>query len=153
VEEVPETGRPPEGIPHLPPLSEFDAGFLVGILVGEGHFGGDGRQPQVTLRMHADHGAVFGWLAARIPGSRVYGPYHHGGRHYYQWMARGGALRDQLLPILERRLRPEHSARVWERYLAMRHAYGLGRASDGRGALGRPVGVPDEGPDGQTSTG
>src|SRR5262245_24853141 len=34
------------------PLDDFSIGFLLGLLVGEGHFGGDGRQPQVTLRMH-----------------------------------------------------------------------------------------------------
>ena len=62
-------------------LTEFDAGFLVGLLVGEGHFGGDGRQPQVTLRMHTDHVAVFEWLMVHVPGGRLYGPYHHGGRH------------------------------------------------------------------------
>ena len=74
-------------------ISDFDAGFLVGILVGEGHFGGDGRQPQVTLRMHVDHEALFRWLMARFPESRLYGPYDHSGRRYYQWMARGAFLR------------------------------------------------------------
>ena len=43
-------------------LSDFDRGLLVGLLVGEGHFGGDGKQPQVTLRMHTDHEALFRWL-------------------------------------------------------------------------------------------
>ncbi len=42
-----------------------------GILVGEGHFGGDGRQPQVTLRMHVDHEALFRWLDG--PVSRTAG--------------------------------------------------------------------------------
>jgi hypothetical protein len=82
-------------------LSEFDRGLLVGLLVGEGHFGGDGRQPQVTLRMHVRHERVFHWLEERIPQARLYGPYHHSGRHYYQWMARGKALVADLLPILE----------------------------------------------------
>jgi hypothetical protein len=116
------------------PLDSFDAGLLVGLLVGEGHFGGDGRQPQVTLRMHADHEALFRWLIDRLPGSRLYGPYDHGGRRYYQWMARGAFLRETLLPILERHLRPEHSGRVWERYQAMRRAYRLDRADDAREA-------------------
>ena len=75
--------------PGDPRQAAFDAGFLVGVLVGEGHFGGDGRQPQVTLRMHADHAALFRWLMERLPGSRLYGPYEHSGRRYYQWMARG----------------------------------------------------------------
>ena len=107
-------------------ISEFDAGFLLGVLVGEGHFGGDGRQPQVTLRMHTDHARVFAWLMARFPNSRLYGPYDHAGRRYFQWMARGSFLRDELVPILDRYLRPEHSQRVWERYVAMCRDYRLG---------------------------
>jgi hypothetical protein len=103
----------------------FDEGFLIGLLVGEGHFGGDGRQPQVTLRMHTQHEALFAWLVRRFPASRLYGPYHHGGRSYYQWMARGAFLRDELLPILRRRLRPELSGRAWERYRAMCRDYDL----------------------------
>lgn len=114
-------------------ISDFDAGILVGILVGEGHFGGDGRQPQVTLRMHSDHAALFEWLMERFPGSRLYGPYHHSGRHYYQWMARGRFLRDVLMPILRARLRPDHSLRVWERYEDMCRRYRLGPPEEGAG--------------------
>ena len=122
-----------DGSPPLPAagdrLDPVDAGFLVGILVGEGHFGGDGRQPQVTLRMHTDHEALFRWLMARFPDSRLYGPYDHSGRSYYQWMARGPFLRSTLLPILERHLRPEHSVRAWQRYQEMRQRYRLDPAA------------------------
>ena len=104
-------------------LPDFDEGFIVGLFVGEGHFGGDGRQPQITLRMHTDHEAVFLWLTDHLPG-RLYGPYLHGGRSYYQWMARGQALR-QLLPLFDRRLTPAHSRRVFERYQEMKRRYKL----------------------------
>lgn len=113
------------------PLSEFEAGFLVGVLVGEGHFGGDGRQPQVTLRMHTDHVALFEWLARRC-GGRLYGPYHHGGRSYYQWMARGAYLRERLVPLLDRLLTAELDGKAHARYLEMKRRYGLARsAADG----------------------
>jgi len=85
-------------------LDPFEEGFLLGILVGEGHFGGDGKQPQVTLRMHVRHERLFRWLLEKLPGSKLYGPYQHGGRNYYQWMVRGQSLREQLLPLLMRRL-------------------------------------------------
>ena len=111
--------------PELPPpLNEFEAGFLVGILIGEGHFGGDGRQPQITLRMHTDHAALFDWLARRC-GGRLYGPYHHAGRSYYQWMARGAFLRQRLLPLLDRRLTAELDGKAHTRYLEMKRRYGL----------------------------
>jgi hypothetical protein len=82
-------------------VTDFERGVLVGLLVGEGSFGGDGKQPQVTLRMHVRHEALFHWLLDRFPETRVYGPYHHGGRSYYQWMARGRALVEHILPLLE----------------------------------------------------
>jgi hypothetical protein len=81
-------------------LDDYTRGVLVGLLAGEGHFGGDGRQPQVTLRMHVRHERIFRWLASLFPASRLYGPYSHGGRHYFQWMARGAFLRDTLVPLI-----------------------------------------------------
>jgi hypothetical protein len=104
-------------------LSDFDRGVLVGLLVGEGSFGGDGKQPQVTLRMHTRHEALFRWLMERFPRTRLYGPYHHGGRSYYQWMARGRALVDDVLPILERGLSAEIDAHAAERFREMRDRY------------------------------
>src|SRR5436309_12286264 len=82
-------------------LSDFDRGVLIGLLVGEGSYGGDGKQPQVTLRMHVLHEAIFRWLVDRFPESRLYGPYHHGGRSYYQGMARGTTLVRNVLPVLD----------------------------------------------------
>ncbi len=87
-------------------LSDFDQGLVAGILMGEGSFGGDGKQPQVTLRLHVRHEALFHWLMERFPRTRLYGPYHHGDRSYYQWMARGTALVEDVLPILEAGITP-----------------------------------------------
>ena len=121
-----------EGVPDTAALGPVDAagasavdtGILVGVLIGEGHFGGDGKQPQVTLRMHTDHQALFEWILARF-GGKLYGPYHHGGRSYFQWMARGPFLRETLLPILEEHLRPELDAKSFARYRQMRERYEL----------------------------
>ncbi len=88
----------------MPDLTDFDRGVIVGLLIGEGSFGGDGRQPQITLRMHVRHEALFRWLMERFPAARLYGPYHHGGRSYYQWMARGRTLVRDVLPVLEEAL-------------------------------------------------
>jgi hypothetical protein len=107
------------------PITDFDLGFLIGILAGEGHFGGDGRQPEVTLRMHTRHERLFRWLESRFPGGRLYGPYHHGGRHYYQWMARGRYLRDNLAPLIAGRLE-ELDSYAAERFKKMCRDYGIG---------------------------
>lgn len=104
-------------------LTDFDRGVLVGVLIGEGSFGGDGRQPQVTLRMHVRHEALFRWLVERVPGSRLYGPYDHGGREYFQWMVRGRALVDELLPLLEPSLVAELDGHAAARLEAMLTRY------------------------------
>jgi hypothetical protein len=111
-------------------LTEFDAGFLVGLLVGEGHFGGDGRQPQITLRMHTRHVRLFEWLIDRVPQSKLYGPYDHGGRSYYQWMARGAVLRDELVPLLDHYLTDELDEWAHQRYVTMKDTYGLTGAGE-----------------------
>jgi len=110
--------------------TEFEIGVLVGILVGEGSFGGDGRQPQISLRMHTRHETLFSWLEDAFPGGRLYGPYHHGGRSYYQWMARGTFLRRVISPLLDRFLTPAIDEHAWSRYRAMKMRYGIGDYSD-----------------------
>ena len=104
-------------------LTPFERGVVVGLLVGEGSFGGDGKQPQVTLRMHVRHQKIFQWLTERFPETRLYGPYHHGGRSYYQWMARGRTLVKDVLPVLEQELLAELDDHASERLEAMLRRY------------------------------
>ncbi len=106
-----------------PQLTDAERGLVVGVLIGEGHFGGDGRYPHITLRMHIRHETLFHWLQKRFPRSRLYGPYHHGGRHYYQWMARGKALAEDVLPVVESVLTDEIDAHALERIREMRIKY------------------------------
>lgn len=104
------------------PLDDLSTGFFLGVMVGEGHFGGDGKQPQLTLRMHTRHERLFQWLERSFPGGRLYGPYNHGGRSYYQWMARGPYLREAIVPLFVKRfdLLDDH---VRERFLRMCRTY------------------------------
>lgn len=107
----------------MPDLSQFERGLVTGILIGEGSFGGDGKQPQITLRMHVRHEALFRWLLLRFPRTRLYGPYGHGGRSYYQWMARGRALVEDVLPVLEPALTDELDAYAAQRLRTMIERY------------------------------
>jgi len=104
-------------------LTDLERGILVGVLLGEGHFGGDGKTPQITLRMHVRHESLFRWLERRFPRARLYGPYDHGGRRYYQWMARGPALVEDVLPIVEAVLTDELDSHVARRVREMRAKY------------------------------
>ncbi|MGF1666371.1 MAG: hypothetical protein ACFCVC_08880 [Acidimicrobiia bacterium] len=103
-------------------LSDRDIGYFLGILAGEGHFGGDGRQPQITVRMHVRHERLFRWLEHQIPGGKLYGPYSHSDRHYFQWMTRGTYLRTEVAPLVHRNidLLDDHVA---GRFLAMCERY------------------------------
>jgi hypothetical protein len=102
-----------------------EAALLFGLLIGEGHFGGDGKQPHVVLRLHARHEPLFRWIAARWPQHKLYGPYHHGGRHYFQMMWRGDALRYGLMPWLESFPWERIDPHTYERYRSMKIRYGL----------------------------
>jgi len=117
--------------------TETEIGILLGVLIGEGHFGGDGRQPHVTLRMHTDHEALFRWIEAKFPGGKLYGPYHHGGRSYFQWMARGSFLRETLAPLLDEHLHADLDEKTFGRYRDMKNRYGLGASADGPDATAR----------------
>lgn len=106
-------------------LTDFDQGLLLGILIGEGHFGGDGKQAHVTLRMHTRSVRVFETMLRLFPASKLYGPYEHGGRSYYQWMARGEVLRNQLVPLLDTLPMAQIDEHAYGRYLDMKARYGL----------------------------
>jgi len=111
-------------------VNSFASGFILGLLVGEGHFGGDGRQPQVSVKMHARHEPLLRWLLQKIPGSKLYGPYRHAGRHYYQWMARGEALKNFLIPLLDSLPLAEIDPHSHGRYQQMKEKYGLGKQEE-----------------------
>lgn len=106
---------------HVEP---FDLGFLIGVLVGEGSFGGDGRQASITVRMHTRHEALFRRLQRIVPGARLYGPYRHSGREYFQWILRGQALR-RLLPVLDAHLSADLDTHATERYRRMKSDYAV----------------------------
>ncbi|MEJ7825574.1 MAG: hypothetical protein WKF48_09100 [Solirubrobacteraceae bacterium] len=104
-------------------LSDTDRGLIAGILMSEGSFGGDGKQPHIVLRKHVRHEALMRWLVERFPRSRLYGPYHHAGRSYFQWVARGAALVEDVLPVLEELIVPELDAHAAARMATMREHY------------------------------
>ena len=46
---------------------EFSLGLLLGIIISDGHFGGDGKQPQITLRMHVRHAQLLEFAGKNQP--------------------------------------------------------------------------------------
>ena len=105
-------------------LSERDLGIVAGLLLTQGSFGGDGRQPQISLKLHTRHEPLLHWLVERFPRSRLYGPYSHGDREFFQWMARGRALVEEVLPALDASGMAALDPYAAERLGAMRERYG-----------------------------
>ncbi|HEY8638917.1 MAG TPA: hypothetical protein VIL53_00230 [Solirubrobacterales bacterium] len=83
-------------------MSEFEQGLLTGLLIGEGSFTGDGKAAELVVKMHIRHERLLRWLHGLFPRTKLYGPYEHGGRHYFMWIARGRALKEDVLPTLHR---------------------------------------------------
>ena len=119
-------------------MTDWEGGLLTGVLVGEGSFGGDGRQPSVTVRMHIRHEALFRKLCEIVPGSRLYGPYHHSGRSYFQWLVRGPALR-RLITTLDRYLTPDVDEHAFARYERMKASYAVALRLSAGDAGSEPV--------------
>lgn len=104
-------------------LTAHEEGIVTGLLLAQGSFGGDGRQPHVIVKMHVRHERLLRWLHDRVPGSKLYGPYSHGEREYFQWMSRGRSLVEHLLPVLERHMTPELDEPAAERLREMTAKY------------------------------
>jgi hypothetical protein len=86
-------------------LNDLERGLITGLLIGEGHFGVDGRRAQVVIGMHVRHEPLLRWLTRLFPRTVLNGPYHWRGRHFMRWTARGAGLVCDLLPAVEPVLR------------------------------------------------
>ena len=75
--------------------------------------------------MHLRHEQLLTWVNNRVRWSRIFGPYHHNGRHYLQLMFRGPALRQELGPLLLGLPWAEIDDYSYARFMSMLERYGL----------------------------
>jgi hypothetical protein len=83
-------------------ITEFDAGFICGLVAGEGSFTGDRKQPVLAIKLHEDDPAPLLFVQEKL-GGKIYGPYSHAGRRYYFWRLTGKSLQASL-PLFSERL-------------------------------------------------
>lgn len=99
-------------------ITEFDAGFICGLVTGEGSFTGDRKRPVLAIKLHEHDPAPLLFVQEKL-GGRIYGPYCHDGRRYYFWRLMGKSLQASL-PLFAERLpesRKRHQFNQWiERY-------------------------------------
>ena len=100
--------------------------------------------------MHVRHEPLFRWLKTRFPYARLYGPYNHSGREYFQFMWRGTQLRYGLMPLLESLPWGEIDPYAYERYRAMKERYGLS-GPPGSGIVGASAPSPPDAESGPAS--
>jgi hypothetical protein len=110
------------------PVREFDIGYIMGLVVGEGSFTADRRQPYLQVKLHVRDPFPLRHLADQL-GGRVYGPYQHQTRHYYSWLLRGPALK-AAIPIFRTYLPESWKREQFERWLEQHSAFfGLDRGA------------------------
>ena len=97
-------------------VREFDVGYIMGLVVSEGSFSADRRQPFLQVKLHARDPFPLRHLSDRL-GGRVYGPYHHKTRHYYTWLLRGPALK-AAVPMFRAYLPESWKREQFERWLS-----------------------------------
>jgi hypothetical protein len=107
-------------------VQEFDVGYIMGLVVGEGSFSSDRQQPLLQIRLHARDPFPLRYIADRL-GGRVYGPYRHQTRHYFIWLLRGPELR-AAVPLFRQYLPESWKREQFERWLDM-HWQALSRES------------------------
>jgi hypothetical protein len=101
-------------------LNDLERGLVTGLLIGEGHFGVDGRRAQLVVGMHVRHEPLLRWVVRLFPRTVLYGPYHYRGRHFMRWRARGAALVCDVLPAIEPVLQTGVDLHVLERLERMK---------------------------------
>jgi hypothetical protein len=101
-------------------LNDLERGIVAGLLIGEGHFGVDGRRAHVVVGMHVRHEPLLRWLVRLFPRTVLYGPYHYRGRHFMRWTARSEGLVCDLLPAIEPVLQTGIDPHVLERLERMK---------------------------------
>ncbi|MBX6331932.1 MAG: hypothetical protein IRY91_08795 [Gemmatimonadaceae bacterium] len=104
-------------------MDDFDRGFVIGLLVGGGSFTADREQPALSIKLNARDPEPLRRLEMLL-GGKVFGPYNHGGRHYYVWHLRGSQLR-AAIPLFRDNLPPCWKRAQFEQWLD-KHAEALG---------------------------
>lgn len=115
-------------------MDPFGLGYAMGLIVGEGSFTGDRRQPSLELKAHRRDVEPLEHIQ-RVLGGRIFGPYAHGGRNSYAYMLRGRELR-LALPVLDENL-PQSWKRVQFEEWRAKYATFFDRAEPSHDLLAR----------------
>src|SRR4051794_20067913 len=102
-------------------MHQFELGYVLGLIVGEGSFTADRQQPYLQVRLPARDPFPLRQLADQL-GGRVYGPYQHQSHHHFIWLLRGAELK-AALPLFRDHLPASWRREQFERWLEQHDAF------------------------------
>lgn len=77
------------------PMTDFEVGFVMGLIVGEGSFTGDGKTYAMEIKMHANDPEPIQYVQ-RVLGGTIYGPYTRNKREFWHYLLRGFEMRKHI---------------------------------------------------------
>jgi hypothetical protein len=82
-------------------MTEFEVGYLMGLIVGEGSFTGDRKKYRLDINLHeSDLQPLI--TVKNLLGGRINGPYEHAGRKFWAYRLESRQLRTHLRLFYER---------------------------------------------------
>ena len=111
-------------------MNDYELGLFLGLVIGEGSFTGDRKQPELVIRMHTRHEKLLKRVHQWIPDSTLHGPYEHTGkdgtvRRSMAVMIRGKSLKWAEEHILRSHLTKDLCPHVYARYQKIKKDYPL----------------------------
>jgi hypothetical protein len=76
-------------------MTEFEIGYLMGLVVGEGSFTGDRSQYCLSIKLHESDLQPLLTVQGLL-GGKINGPYEHDGRKFWVYRLRARQIRSHL---------------------------------------------------------
>lgn len=76
-------------------MTDYEKGFIIGLIVGEGSFSGDKQQGALDIKLQAEDPEPLFFVKTRI-GGKIYGIHESIGRRFWHYLLRGKELRAQI---------------------------------------------------------
>jgi hypothetical protein len=102
-------------------MTDFEIGYIMGLIVGEGSFTGDRKKGWLSIKLHMNDPAPL-LEAQRVLGGRIYGPYHNNGRHFLHYRLYGREL-VEALPLFKKYLPESHKRDQFYAWLEKYYLY------------------------------
>lgn len=102
-------------------FSDYDIGYAMGLIVGEGGFTGNRDAPCFSMTLKYDNRKPLEHLQ-RMFGGRIYGPYEWHGRRFLSYRLRGRELKEAL-PLLQRHLPASEKTRRFRPWMKKWQSY------------------------------